>query len=481
MDAAGPKIEPVNLDDDELRTFLTAFSRLSEAATRHRNRGSGPLLGDALEAHLGVPPAQLAVVSKEIPGYRFPDYDVALANLAGEGTDILGIGGGDGRHHMSLSDMVGNPWHGMPVGQVDWANVPITHEETRRVMALGIRLFRYQEQPVAVLQRRASRMLGNGQGQLEVLCPDPDVANELIHDLATLSIDSSLLRGNVLSLEMVGYEAEGDGFRFLPRPDVRASDVILPPGVLERVVDHITGVAEHAETLRRHGQHLKRGILLYGPPGTGKTHTVRHLIGANPHHTVILLAGETLRLITQASAIARHLQPSIVVLEDCDLVAMDRDITGVNPLLFEVLDALDGLDSDADVAFLLTTNRVEVLEEALAQRPGRVDLAVEIPPPDAAARRRLLELYRKDIDFSSEVLDEVAERSDSTTASFFKELVRRSVLLSAVDGVEPDDAHLLTALDGLLSDQAALSRSLMGSGGDGFTYEEMPDPLLGEE
>ena len=73
---------------------------------------------------------------------------------------------------------------------------------------------------------------------------------------------------------------------------------------------------------------------------------------------------------------ARHLQPAIVVLEDCDLVAMDREIgpTG-QPLLFDLLDALDGLDSDTDVAFVLTTNRVDVLEEALTQRPGRVDLA----------------------------------------------------------------------------------------------------------
>lgn len=156
---------------------------------------------------------------------------------------------------------------------------------------------------------------------------------------------------------------------------------------------------------------------------------------------------------------ARHLQPTIVVLEDCDLVAMDREIgpTG-QPLLF---DLLDGLDSDTDVAFVLTTNRVDVLEEALTQRPGRVDLAVEIPPPDRAARRQLLELYRGDIGFSSEALDEVARRSDARTASFFKELIRRAVLYAAEDGVEPADAHLLTALDTLFSDQETLSRNLV--------------------
>ena len=71
----------------------------------------------------------------------------------------------------------------------------------------------------------------------------------------------------------------------------------------------------------------------------------------------------------------------MIVLEDCDLVAEDRSFTPYgNPLLFTVLDEMDGLGSDIDACFLLTTNRVDLLEPALAQRPGRVDLAVEIPP-----------------------------------------------------------------------------------------------------
>jgi hypothetical protein len=67
---------------------------------------------------------------------------------------------------------------------------------------------------------------------------------------------------------------------------------------------------------------------------------------------------------------------------------------GPQPLLFAVLEALDGLSDDANVAFLLTSNRVDVLEPALAQRPGRVDLAVEVPLPDAEARRRLIRALR---------------------------------------------------------------------------------------
>ena len=67
---------------------------------------------------------------------------------------------------------------------------------------------------------------------------------------------------------------------------------------------------------------------------------------------------------------------------------------GQHPLLFQLLNEMDGLAEDADVVFVLTTNRADLLEPALAARPGRVDQAVELGLPDAPARRALLELYR---------------------------------------------------------------------------------------
>src|SRR5260370_11065246 len=88
----------------------------------------------------------------------------------------------------------------------------------------------------------------------------------------------------------------------------------------------------------------------------------------------------------------------MVVLEDVDLVATDRDYTpDGNPLLFSLLDAMDGVGADADVTFVLTTNRADILETALADRPGRVDLAGEIPRLHARCRERLLPVYARDL------------------------------------------------------------------------------------
>ena len=51
-----------------------------------------------------------------------------------------------------------------------------------------------------------------------------------------------------------------------------------------------------------------------------------------------------------------------VVIEDVDLIAEERDhYGGETPLLFTLLNEMDGLDEDADVIFLLTTNRADLL------------------------------------------------------------------------------------------------------------------------
>ena len=117
---------------------------------------------------------------------------------------------------------------------------------------------------------------------------------------------------------------------------------------------------------------------------------------------------------------ARSLQPSLVVLEDVDIIAQDResaDTTCRSPLLFDLLNQMDGLAEDTDVIFVLTTNRPQALEPALAARPGRIDLAVEIPLPDADCRRRLLALYGRGLSFKGDDLAPLIARTEGVSAA----------------------------------------------------------------
>lgn len=446
-------------------TVLDDLHRLLEIVQRHQPASASPALADRLAEHLGVDPAEVAVLAEDVAAHRYVDFDIALQLVAERDPDnaVIGVGGGDMRYHNSLADLLqGHYGPRTPVGQPDYTVLPDSATSERRCLGFGVRLFRFGSVPVAVLEREANPRRGVDTGSLEVLAADTATASALLAEVRDLATRHSVLRGQVITLQDSGFEQTSRGITFLPRPEVAASDVILPVGTLDRLKQHVLGIAEHADALRAQGQHLKRGVLMYGPPGTGKTHTLRHLIGAASQHTIVLLSGVSLRHVGLAARIARALQPAMVVLEDVDLVAGDRDMYGTQPLLFEVMDAMDGLDGDSDVTFLLTTNRVEAMEHALTQRPGRVDLAAEIPLPDLAAREALVALYAPVGAFSPEAIAEVAGRLDGTTASLAKELVRRAVLLATVAGVPVGDEHLREATDALTSDAEEMSRVLLG-------------------
>jgi len=449
-----------------VEVFQTFLEEVVQAQRRAAPQDESALV-PLLEEHLGEDPRRLPVVSEDVPPHLFVDLDVALTEVH-ERADgrLLGIGGGEQRRHHSLSeilDMAGR-FGQFPVAAVDYRSVATGPDTTRQAVSFGLRLFTFAGQPVVVLQRAAEPRSGDPSARMEIVTPAAGVARDLIAVVRQVMLERSVLRGQVLSLGGSSYEPGIGGITFHRRPSLGRADIVLPAGVLERVHRHIAGVARHRDRLRAAGQHLKRGMLLHGPPGTGKTHTVRFLLGALPELTVILLAGPSIEFVSEAAQLARALQPALVVLEDCDLVAESRDhFAGAQPLLFAVLEALDGLSDDADVAFLLTTNRVDVLEPALAQRPGRVDLAVEVPLPDEPARRRLIALYARELPFTGPALDRAATRAAGTTASFAKELVRRAVLIAADAGRDTADADLDQALDEMLSEAQAITRSLLGS------------------
>ena len=147
-------------------------------------------------------------------------------------------------------------------------------------------------------------------------------------------------------------------------------------------------------------------------------------------------------MIAEACSVARTLQPSVVVVEDVDLIAEQREHgEGEHPLLFQLLNEMDGLGEDLDVTFLLTTNRADLLEPALAQRPGRVDHAALLPLPDAAARLRLLHLYQGSLVLDLSDPDAVIGRTEGVTASFMKELLRRAALRAADEPGQDGGRH----------------------------------------
>ena len=122
------------------------------------------------------------------------------------------------------------------------------------------------------------------------------------------------------------------------------------------------------------------------------------------------------------------------------------------------------LDPDRSLG-ILTTNRPEILEPALASRPGRVDLAVEIPAPDAECRRRLFDLYGRGLTMRVTDPQRWVQRTEGVSAAFIRELLRKAALFAAddtADGVVVEDRHLDAALHELVVQGGDLTRSLLG-------------------
>lgn len=460
------------LDRAQVLSMARALADLIEAARTDVLGGPRSHLVATLSEHLGMDAREATIVSHHFaPWEHVSLHRGVTAHLAAVTPQAgwIGLPGGPMRMHNDLLSML-QMGSADRVTSADYLLLPSSPTATEDVVSCGLVCTTDVDGNPVVLAVREVQMAGPGQIAVEVMAADRQIASGLVAHLQALVAQHDILRGQVLSFAV--NEHQGNQLvNFLPRPDVAAHDVILPPDVLPTIEKHVTGPAERAGRLLELGIHLKRGVLLHGPPGTGKTHTVRYLMGRLAGSTVVVLTGNGLMFIEQAAALARRLAPSIVVVEDVDLIAQDRGFSPMgNPLLFSLLDAMDGVAADADVTFVLTTNRATMLEEALVQRPGRIDLAVEIPRPDADGRRRLVELYRGGARVTADIEPLIAG-TEGATASAIKELMRRAVLraLDSHPSLDPpvvDDAVLTATLQDFLSQTQALSRSLLGGGGE---------------
>jgi ATP-dependent 26S proteasome regulatory subunit len=253
-------------------------------------------------------------------------------------------------------------------------------------------------------------------------------------------------------------------------PPVHRDNVILPEATLKLLDRNVLNFVDGRALLHRLGQSTRKGILLYGPPGTGKTHTIRYLASNLPGHTTLIITAAQVGLLGQYMSLARLLQPAMVVIEDVDLIARDRERMGPceESMLNKLLNEMDGLKEDADILFVLTTNRPEQLEGALANRPGRIDQAIEIPLPDDFNRKKLVELYGKGLPLGDIVVNEAARRTKGVSAAFIKELMRRvaQASIGRDGGATVQSADLGEALDEMLFASGKLNIKLLGGARD---------------
>lgn len=424
-----------------------------------------------LAEHFREPPDKLPTLTEKFPLYDHANLHIAVeAEFSGPTCSAEMVGVISPEYlGVTLSMLVAPAktglWGGAAPseGPVEYINVELEDERVLACVQSGLCLATRGGEPLAVLMRGPRREYDPSIA-IEVMARTREVAERLLADIRASMRSRSVHRGRVLSLDQTPNGAVEIKFHHLPA--IPRESIILPDGLLERIERQTIRFSALTDRLLAFGRHLKRGILLYGAPGTGKTLTAMYVAQAIRGRTVLMLTGRGQRLIEPSCALARMLQPSIVILEDVDLVAEERTHQGsacATPLLFELLNEMDGLADDADVLFLLTTNRPEILEPALAARPGRVDQAFEIPLPDAACRRRLFDLYAAGLRLEGVNLDGYIQRTEGASAAFIRELLRKAALFAADEAYDRvEDRHLDEAVHELAVDGGFLTRRVLG-------------------
>jgi hypothetical protein len=439
-----------------------------------------PTFASLVTDHLGITTHDLPLIEERWAPYEHVNVQAALdAWLAepGRRVDVVGMTNYRHRGPFGLGDLIrpdiSEFGHGPRPGNLSRVGLPVgpDGEKLQCLRAAVLLVTEGEDGRIALLYRGSDRESDMYGVTVEAIASRPGLAEQATERLRELADEHNVFRGQVLSFGQDMFGERGSVLRFHRRRPMAKSDLILPEATFADLRRQVIGVALNRDRLRASGQHLKRGLLLHGPPGVGKTHTVRYLIGELDDTTVVELTGDTLPAIKEACSIARSLQPAMIVVEDVDLIAEQRDrYGGETPLLFTLLNEMDGLAEDADVVFLLTTNRADLLEPALAARPGRVDQAVHIDLPDREARVRLVRLYCRGLALDTSRLDDVLDRTEGVTASFLKELLRRSAVIAgdrdqhdgSTDALSVTADDLDEALADLLDTRNQMTRAVLG-------------------
>lgn len=434
-----------------------------------------PLAANALARHFGKTRLQeLVTASRTFPVMARVDVQWALEKLFGEHQDSKLLGVHTQFHHetLTVAHLVGNPHYPVVVAPLQHEEIDLGETLPARCLRQGLWLAKDHTLPYALLLSSSIRYGQVDGTHIEIAVPPGEkgstFSRQLLDRIEALVKRAASYRGKIISLEPTdSYSGRTGVIRIHKLRNVRRDEVILPEKTLRLLDRNVSDFIRRREQLRKLGMPVKKGLLFYGPPGTGKTHTIHYLASQLPQHTTLLVTAEQVALLDHYFQLARFLQPAMIVIEDVDLIARTRsEMRGPceESLLNKLLNEMDGLREDAEVLFVLTTNRPEHLEAALASRPGRIDQAIEFPLPDESGRRQLINLYACGLPLADDVVEAAVSKTKGASAAFIKELMRRAAQfhLQNDDGGRLKLDELDSALEEILFRGGSLNVKLLG-------------------
>lgn len=261
---------------------------------------------------------------------------------------------------------------------------------------------------------------------------------------------SVLLRDQ--TYHIVGVLAdEADPLLNVMKVDKAPTETYADVGGLESQIREIKEAVElpltHPELYEEIGVKPPKGVILYGEPGTGKTllakavanetsATFFRVVGSE---LIQKYSGEGPKLVRELFRLANEHSPSIVFIDEIDAIGHKRIDTSsggkreVQRTMLELLNQLDGFDTNSEVKVILATNRIESLDPALI-RPGRIDRKIYFPYPDTVTKRRIFQIHTSKMNMNEDVdLEEFIMSKDELSGADIKAIATEAGLLALRD------------------------------------------------
>jgi len=248
-----------------------------------------------------------------------------------------------------------------------------------------------------------------------------DEAKQWMDDFQTRMLKKNQYRGKCLY-------AEKESIFFKDVPKVSWDDVILNEKVKKDI--RLNTVEFLGNEKFANSGIMKRGLIMYGPPGTGKTSIVKSVFNELEGKNIsrIYVTAESFKYMSVSSLFEfmAYLGPSVLGFEDVDMIGGNRDTHTSSNLLGDLLTNLDGMRKHNDpLVVIASTNKISMMDSALANRPCRFDRKIEIGLP---GNEELKVMYSKHL--GQDINDEIITLSKDFTGSHVVEAVNTAKILA---------------------------------------------------
>jgi transitional endoplasmic reticulum ATPase len=257
------------------------------------------------------------------------------------------------------------------------------------------------------------------------------------NSLTTASLPVQTAPSNKANISL-GDDAQAESWIVREKPDIRFEDIAGLEDVKEQIRLKLLYPFTHADVARQYGINPGGGMLLYGPPGTGKTLIARAVAGEidaaffsiTPSEVMSQWVGVAEQNITRLFAEAESYPLSVIFFDEMESLSPKRRQSGSTIMVRvvpQLLAELDGFAKRKNPLLLIgATNEPWALDPAM-MRPGRLDRLVYVPPPDLAARQKILEMNLTQAPVDEKVdLSIVATATNGFSGADLAELAKRT-------------------------------------------------------